>query len=319
MNHPVEPTRASTDPAAPEGKRPGFTLVEFLIAMTLFGVVMASTVGLLMSQRSLYDIQADRMALQRSVRSAVDLVAGELRTIPAGGVVAARPDSITVHYPIRWGLVCGLAIDASGGAEMFLRAAEDALFEYQVQSGYAIKEPNTDWAYYEEDDELWGDTLYAESLFLCKEGAGAKFQAEITYNKDGSVKSYADTASMDYVRFNDFLSATGATPVNASQFIVYTDITYRFGASDFEPGTRALFRSMPGAVQELTGLFGTGAGFEYVLANGTVTNNVGAGQLDDVIEVRIKALGYKEVNTSGTIRSLEYDATVSIPLRNVGG
>jgi hypothetical protein len=146
---------------------------------------------------------------------------------------------------------------------MFLRAAEDALFEYQVQSGYAIKEPNADWTYFEEGDELWGDTLYAESLFLCKEGARAKFQAVDTYNKDGSLKSYADTASMDYVRFNDFLSTTGASPVNASQFIVYTDITYRFGASDFEPGTQALFRTMPGAEQELTGLFADDAGFEY--------------------------------------------------------
>ncbi len=319
MHHPHEATRAATGEAPPEGKELGFTLVELLIALTLFSVVMASTVGLLMSQRTLYDVQADRMALQRSIRASVDLMAGELRSVPPGGVLAARPDSITVRYPIRWGLVCGLAVDGSGGGEMFLRAAEDALFEYQAQSGYGIREPDGDWIYFEEADPQWEGTLYAESLFLCKEGAGAKFQATTTYNKDGSVKTYADTANADYVRFDDFATVTGAAPVTASEFIVYSDITYLFAPSDFEPGTRALFRNMPGAQQELAGLFSDDAGFEYLLDNGQVRTNVGVGQLDMVIEVRIKALGYKEVNTSGILRSLEYNATVAVPLRNVGG
>ncbi len=296
----------------------GFTLVEVLVSMTLFGIVLAATIGLMMSQRNLYDVQADRMALQRSIRASIDLVAGELRSIPAGGVLAARPDSITIHYPIRWGLVCGLRADLGDGAELFLRAAEDALFADQVQSGFGIKEPDGDWTFFEETSTMWGDTLYAESLFLCKEGAGAKFQAETTYNKDGSVKSYADTASMDYVRFDGFASATGASPVTASQFIVYTDITYRFGPSTFEPGTRALFRIMPGAEQELTGLFGDDAGFEYMMKNGTRTN-IGTGQLDNISAVIIKAIGYKDVNTSGAVQSLKYDATVTVPLRNEGG
>ena len=319
MRHPNGPTLAATGEAPSEGRKPGFTLIELLIAMTVFVVVMASTVGLLMSQRRLYDTQADRMWLHRSVRAAVDLVAGELRSIPPGGVIAARPDSITVHYPIRWGLVCGSAIDGGNGGELFLRAAEDALFEYQVQSGYGIKEPGVAWAFFEETDVLWGDSLYAATLFLCKEGAGAKFQAVTTYNKDGSVNQYADTASVDYVRFENFPSATGALPINGSQFIVYTDITYRFGPSDFEPGTRALYRDMPGAAQELTGPFASDAGFEYLLDDGTVTNQPGVGNFDRIIEVRIKALGQKESNISGTIKSLEYDATVAIPLRNVGG
>jgi prepilin-type N-terminal cleavage/methylation domain-containing protein len=315
MRHPYGSTPPPSGEAPPKGKKPGFTLIELLISMTLFGIVMAATVGLLMSQRSLYDIQADRMAVQRSIRASVDLMTGELRSVPPGGVLVARPDSITVHYPIRWGLVCGLAIDASG-AEMFLRAAEDALFEYQVQSGYGIKEPDADWAFFEEADPLWGDTLYAESLFLCKEGAGAKFQAATTYNKDGTVNVYADTATADYVRFNNFTGTTGAAPLVASQFIVYTDITYRFGPSAFEPGTWALYRSMPGAVQELTGLFADDAGFEYVMKNGSRTN-IGTGQLDEIAAVVIKARGYKEVNTSGIQRSLEYNAEVTVPLRNM--
>ena len=317
-HHTHEPTRAQTGEAPPEGEQPGFTLVELLISMTLFGVIMASTIGLLMSQRNLYDTQADRMALQGSIRASVDLVAGELRSVPSSGVVAARPDSITVHYPIRWGLICGLPADASDAAEMFLRAAEDALFEDQVQSGYGIKEPTGDWVFFEEANLLWGDTLYAESLFLCKEGAGAKFQATTTYNKDGSVKAYADTANVDYVRFDAFATTTGSPPVAASQFIVYTDITYRFGPSTFEPGTRALFRIMPGAEQELTGLFDESAGFAYQMKNGTRTN-IGTGQLDNIAAVLIKAIGHKDVNTSGAVQSLDYNATVMVPLRNLGG
>lgn len=316
MSHPGEATRVK--PAEAEAKPKGFTIVEFLIAITLFGVIMASTVGLLMSQRGLYGTQADKMRLQQSVRAAVDLVVAELRTVPPGGVLAARPDSITVHYPIRWGLVCGDALDASG-AELFLRAAEDALFADQVQAGYAIKEPGGNWAFHAETDTLWGGTLYAETIFFCKEGAGAKFQATTTYNKDGSVNQYADTANVDYPRFLNFTSESGSAPVVASQFIVYSDVTYRFGPSGFQPGTRALFRIMPGAEQELTGNFSASAGFEYLLSTGVVETNVGIGNLDKVIEVRIKALGSIESTASGTTRTLKYDATVAIPLRNMGG
>jgi len=311
-----EPTRAQTDEAPPDGKQPGFTLVELLIALTLFGVIMASTVGLLMSQRNLYDIQGDRMAIQRSVRASVDLVAGELRSIPSLGVMIARPDSIKVHYPIRWGLICGLPADESDAAEMFLQIAEDALFADQVPTGYGIKEPDGEWTFFEEADPLWGDTLYAETPLLCKEGAGAKFQSETQYNKDGTVKAAADTINDSYVRFDAFAATTGSPPVSASQFIVYTDVTYRFGPSTFQPGTTALFRNVAGASQELAGLFSEDAGFEYVLANGNVTSNVGVGPLRNVVGVRIKALGYKEVNISGAVRSLEYDATVTVPFRN---
>jgi prepilin-type N-terminal cleavage/methylation domain-containing protein len=310
-----EPTRAQTGEAPPHGKQPGFTLVELLISITLFGVILASTIGLLMSQRNLYDVQGALIELQGSVRASVDLVAGELRSVPPLGVTLARPDSITVHYPIQWGMVCGLPADASDAAEIFLRAAEDALFADQVQIGYGIKEPDGDWTFFEEADPLWGGTLYAETLLACKEGAGAKFQSETTYNKDGTVSSFADTISADYVRFDAFAATTGSTPVGASQFIVYTDITYRFGPSTFQPGTRALFRNMPGASQELTGLFSEDAGFEYLLKNGTRTNT-GFGNLENIEGVLIKARSFKEVNVSGAVRALEYDASVMVPFRN---
>ena len=151
MHHPHQPPASVEGEGPADGKQPGFTLIEFLIAFTLFGIIIASTVGLMMSQRTLYDIQADRMALQRSIRASVDLVAGELRTVPPLGLVLGTPDSISVHYPIQWGLICGEALDGTG-AEMFLRATEDALFADQVQSGYGVREPDEDWAYFEESD-----------------------------------------------------------------------------------------------------------------------------------------------------------------------
>ncbi|HKJ01191.1 MAG TPA: prepilin-type N-terminal cleavage/methylation domain-containing protein, partial [Longimicrobiales bacterium] len=65
-----------------DGVAKGFTLVELLVSMVLFSIVIASATGLLMSQRNLYDVQNDKIALQTSVRAAVDLVASELRMIP---------------------------------------------------------------------------------------------------------------------------------------------------------------------------------------------------------------------------------------------
>jgi len=79
----------------------GFTIVEMLVAFVLFAVVMGSATDLLMSQRSTYDVQSDRMDLQRNVWVAVDLVSGELRSIPDGVVVSGNADLVVVRFPIQ--------------------------------------------------------------------------------------------------------------------------------------------------------------------------------------------------------------------------
>ena len=308
----------------------GFTVIELLAAFALFSVIMASAVGLLMSQRSLYDVQADRMALQRNVRAAVDLVASELRSIPAGGVIKGSSDSVVVRYPIRWGLVCGYTNKekaVKGGpppppapdAEIYMPTMDDALFSQEVQTGLGFRGADSVWTFIEDDGapQPWEDSLYVESTVYCTAGPGAKVRTD-KFDKEGNLVASGDTVQPDYRRFFGYNSYVGSEAYQGAQVIAYSKVTYRFGSSTFEPGTRALFRVTPGGAQELSGLFDTDAGFEYVLKNGTVHTNLPNGQRKNLVLIRIRAFATKDNQAGGIDRTLDYDATVEVPLRNSG-
>ena len=307
----------------------GFTVIELLAAFALFSVIMASAVGLLMSQRALYDVQGDRMALQRNVRAAVDLVASELRSIPAGGVIKGSSDSVVVRYPIRWGLVCGYANKTkvkedepeipAPDAELYMPTMDDLLFSEEVQTGLGFRGADSVWTFIEDDGapQPWEDSLYVESTVYCTAGPGAKVRKDM-FDKEGNLIESGDTTVANYRRFFGYYSYVGSEAYQGAQVIAYSKVTYRFGSSAFEPGTRALFRVTPSGAQELSGLFDTDAGFEYVVMNGTVYSDLPPGQEVNLVEIRIKAFATIDNQAGGRKRTLDYDATVAVPLRNSG-
>ena len=307
----------------------GFTVIELLAAFALFSVIMASAVGLLMSQRALYDVQGDRMALQRNVRAAVDLVASELRSIPAGGVIKGSSDSVVVRYPIRWGLVCGYANKTkvkedepeipAPDAELYMPTMDDLLFSEEVQTGLGFRGADSVWTFIEDDGapQPWEDSLYVESTVYCTAGPGAKVRKDM-FDKEGNLIESGDTTVANYRRFFGYYSYVGSEAYQGAQVIAYSKVTYRFGSSAFEPGTRALFRVTPSGAQELSGLFDSDAGFEYVLKNGNVHTNLPNGQRKNLVLIRIKAFATKHNQAGGIDRTLDYDATVDVPLRNSG-
>jgi type II secretory pathway pseudopilin PulG len=285
--------------------RLGFTLVELIISFMLFGVIMTSAVGLFMSQRAMYSVQTDKISVQTNVRAAVDLVANELRTLPDAAVLMGRRDSVTVRYPFRWGLVCGPTGTGppSPDARIYLPDADD-LFSGDAQAGIALRDTAGVWTFTDDTTEPWEDSLSIGATVACTEGASATVEA-------------GDTAVADYRLWIDFYTYTGGEAFGGQQIIVYGEVTYRFGASDFEPGTRALFRVTSDGAQELSGLFDDDAGFVYVLEDGTEHEVLPAGREDDVAIIRVEAFGAaaSSVNPGS---ELSYDATVSVTLRNAG-
>jgi len=320
------------DNASGEGK--GFTIIELLVAFVLFAIVMGSTVSFLMSQRALYDVQADRMALQRNVRAAVDLVASELRSIPAGGVITGSTDSVVVRYPIRWGLVCGHLNKAAPSkdpddpppppapdAEIYMPTMTDPLYSAENQTGLGFRGADSVWVFIDDDGspQPWEDSIYLESQVFCSAGPGAKVRTD-KFDKEGNLTEAGDTLNTvaQYRRFFGYYSYVGSEAYDGAQVIAYSEVTYRFGASAFEPGTRALFRITSAGEQELAGLFDTDSGFEYLVADGTAYSAPNVVQLANLVQVRIKAFATKDNQSGGTSRTLDYDATVDVPLRNLG-
>ena len=325
---------ATHSPHRPDGKADGFTTIELIVAFLLFGVVMSSAVGLLMSQRTLYDIQSDKISLQMNVRSAVDLVASELRTIPAGAVVVAEKDSIVVRYPFRWGMVCGYANKAAPSkdpadpppppapdAELYMPVATDPLFAGHDQTGVAFRDTTGAWVFVDGGTEPWDTELYVESMIYCREGPGQKVEAD-KFDKEGNLIEGGDTVGPAYRRWTGYYTDTGQEAYRGAQVIAYSTVTYRWGPSLFEPGTRALFRITSAGEQELSGLFAEKSSFKYAIERENKPdkwkNEVRGTALVNVVDIRINAWASKDNQAGGADRALNYQATVDVVLRNAG-
>jgi len=321
---------SQSETGSKEGK--GFTLIEMIVSFVLFAVVMSSAVGLLMSQRNLYDVQSDRLELQRNVRVAVDLVAGEIRSLPPGAIISGVEDSVVVRFPIRWGLVCGHLNKAlpskdpsdppaapGPDAEIYIPVDIDPLFAPQPQDGIGFRDTDGTWTFVEDEEQPWGDVALIETFLFCTEGPGRKVR-EDKFDKDGDLVSRGDTAANpDYARFMGFYSYVGFEAYQGAQIIVYTNVTYRFGPSEFDPGSLALFRNTSDGPQELAGLFDDDSSFEYVWDNGSVQSRLNnQNQIDRVVKIRINASATILNQAGGESRTLDYDASIDVPLRNIG-
>lgn len=88
----------------------GFTLVELLIVTLLGSLVIMATLTILVSNQQTLTAAAAKIQGQRTLRSGVGILAGELREIsPAtGDLVAMGDDSVEVRVTRSFGLVCAI-------------------------------------------------------------------------------------------------------------------------------------------------------------------------------------------------------------------
>ena len=73
----------------------GFTVVEAVIAIVLFGLVGQTVLGLLTASQRLFRAQAERAALQGTMRAGALLLPGELRGLSGSDLVAIAPDQLS--------------------------------------------------------------------------------------------------------------------------------------------------------------------------------------------------------------------------------
>jgi prepilin-type N-terminal cleavage/methylation domain-containing protein len=99
---------------ATPARRAGFTLIEVTIAVVLSGILATVIFQLLQGQSRFTDAQTGRQAVQENVRGAMELIASELRAVPAGAIVQAGAHSIRLRVPRAYGTLC-TAMGAGGG------------------------------------------------------------------------------------------------------------------------------------------------------------------------------------------------------------
>ena len=90
--------------------RSGFSLVELIVALVVFGIISAAIYGLLTRTQRLSRTQADRAVMQANIRSGIGLITSELREINVNAaqsdILAANATSITYRAMRGLGFLC---------------------------------------------------------------------------------------------------------------------------------------------------------------------------------------------------------------------
>lgn len=92
--------------------RRGFTMIELLVGLTLSSILVTIIFQLMMSNSRFVQFQSSREEVQQNARAALDLIAGDLRMVPASGIQLVAQDSIRFYVPRAWGVLCD-TIDAT--------------------------------------------------------------------------------------------------------------------------------------------------------------------------------------------------------------
>ncbi len=89
-------------------RRPGVTLVELLVALTLFGVVATIMLTILREQQRFHSGSLEIIDTRRSAQQAIDLLYGELRAISGADIYSMSDSSIAFRTAIGAAHLCAI-------------------------------------------------------------------------------------------------------------------------------------------------------------------------------------------------------------------
>ena len=236
--------------------RVGFSLVELLVALVLFGAVTAGIYRVLVDNQRLYRAQTQRIDLQQNIRAAVTILPAEFRELDAtnGDIKAMSATSITIRAMRQLGFICSPPIlgGSLSGVPFTIRSS---LF-------FGTRGFNTATdsvlIYYEGDPATRGDDSWVLGALTgvgtanCPDGEPGQ---QLTTN-------LALAASQP----NQAGAVPGGAPVRGFETVTY--LLYQSGDGDWYLGLRN-----DGGTQPLIGPVRDGGGltFSYYDAAGAVT------------------------------------------------
>ena len=225
----------------------GFTLAELLVVMVLGGVLFVASMQILVTNQRAYAAQAGQIRGQRSIRTAVDLMYGELREISAqgGDLIAMGPSSMTVRSMRGFGVVCALTpsdppvLAVLQVADAF--APGDSVFVFADNVG----------SYARDDDWITAQVTAVDTAARC----GGRAAQELSFAGQG----------------DRFRQPTGDSVRVGAPVREFVRTTY--GLVEHEGGSWLGRMAPDGSEVALVGPLepGTGVEFAYLDAGGTVT------------------------------------------------
>jgi type II secretory pathway pseudopilin PulG len=190
------------------------TIVELMIALSVFGFFGAAGVRLLRSQSTFYDTQFKQREARAVSRAAVNMVLSELRMVEStGGVESVSADAITLRVPYAMGVFCG---NASGASVIALLPTDSTVLANAVPSGHARR-------------DVRGAYTYTNASVAMGAGSAAVCTAANITPLSGAT----------------VVAVTPLVPASATAgdvVFLYQRLRYEFAGSGVLPGRRALWR-----------------------------------------------------------------------------
>jgi prepilin-type N-terminal cleavage/methylation domain-containing protein len=258
--------------------RRGFTLVEMLVGIVIFGIVGALFTQLLSTQGRFFDKQGMSNAARNVSRGALNRVVSDFRMVETtGGVLAASPTSITLRLPFAIGVVCS-SNTASTAVSML--PVDSVIYNAEGFYGYAWRNAVTGMYTYVENPAAHDKTT----------GSNACAGVLITTLPQGRAARITPVVA----------GSSLGTPV-----FLYRRVRYEFKASIAVPGKVGLFRSVifpdgTEKTEELVAPFANTARFRfYVVGSNDVAQDLPPGTLSDIRGLELHLDGASEVIAAG--------------------
>lgn len=288
-----------TNTLAARRLRRGFSLIELLVGIVIFGIIGTALMKLLMTQGRFYDKMGMAHAARNVSRGSLNRVVSDFRMIEAtGGVIAASASSLTIRVPFAIGVVCA----ASGGfTHLSMLPVDSVMYNAAGFYGYAWRNPNTG-AYAYTD-------LATSSLGTLTVCTGVNI----------TTIPPAGQATGLVVKVSPVLpaGATLGTPV-----FLYRKVRYEFKASTAVPGKVGLFRTVilqTGVenTEEIVAPFAATAGYKFFVVGNSSTAQVNPpAVLSDLRGIELHLDGISETRVAGSASSEAAPFTTAVFFKN---
>ena len=277
--------------------RPGFSLVELLVAVVLLGIVGGALTRLLVDQMRFFDRVQVARGTRSAARNSMNVMLSELRMVQdSGGVTNIANDnkSITVRVPYRFGVICGTT---AGTSIVSMLPGDSLTLSQAVYGGYG-----------------WRDRI-----------TGRYNQVTSSATPATSNATTCATAGINTVTVNG--RAGGVYAVTSSTIpekmgpgwpiMWFQTVTYSFQASTTFPGKIGLYRAVgAGTPEELMAPFATTARFRYYQA-GDDLSRATAPALSDIRGLEMDLTTEAQRLTAGTTSYAQNKMVTSVFFKNV--
>ena len=260
--------------------RRGFTIIELLVGIVLFGIVGALFTKLLTTQGRFFDRQGLSNAARNVSRSSLNRVVSDFRMIEAtGGVVAASPTSLTIRIPFAIGVMCGTTAGATV-TQITLLPVDSTTYANATSVATG------------------GVYGYAWRNFT----TGVYFYVEPATEADGD-PAVCTAKNVTTVTKGKVVQVSPVLPVGAglgTPVFLYQKIRYEFKASTAVPGKLGLYRTVMApnggeSSEELVAPFANTAGWKFFVVNGgSVAQAAAPATLSDIRGLELHLDGTSE-------------------------